>query len=473
MPRHKSFPWIGAIMLFGALVRIAFLVQDPYPERLSGLSAPNGEMARNILVHGEWFVINREAYELVQSERALIDPADIDYTEADEDPRFTPYSIQLPGPALVLAGLWKVTGDYRYIDLQVLQLLVDTAMIFLLYWVTLRLFRRRRAALVAAAAYAGLLPVAAFMTIPFYDAWAVFIPTAALALFLKADEAARPWPWLALEGLVVGFGLYFRFGLVLVPLILGLASLVRGERRRAITSALLPTVVALLVLAPYTIRNYATFDRFIPANTGFGQVLWQGLGEEKNSFGAVNSDEETAEKIVRPERPDLQYGTPEYDDFLRVKAVDAIREHPGHYVNLLARRFASATFLMHAYSADAYADLLENYRAKFGPLTVVAVGTIAVTDYLQGAVFVVAVITAFVVRRRFPRQVAVALAVPVGVLVVPLFLGFQWRYVLPGLPGYLVLAGLGVDILVERVRGEAIILPAVTSDGGHLPSTRH
>ena len=73
-------------------------------------------------------------------------------------------------------------------------------------------------------------------------------------------------------GLIGGIATLVRSnGLVtVIPLLLGVLASASGGRRRALRETLAATLVFLAVLAPWTIRNYATFGRFVPVSLNAG-----------------------------------------------------------------------------------------------------------------------------------------------------------------------------------------------------------
>src|SRR4051794_19830231 len=56
----------------------------------------------------------------------------------------------------------------------------------------------------------------------------------------------------------------------------GQADRERGGWKRSLSSAALMLIAALLVIAPWTVRNAVALDRFVPISTGGGQVLFAG-----------------------------------------------------------------------------------------------------------------------------------------------------------------------------------------------------
>lgn len=443
------------LVILALAVRLAALAVETHPYDLAGLSGPNGEMARNILVHGRWFVtnVNTPTAALQHQQRRLFDPAEIDYARADREPRFVPYRIQMPGPALLLAAVWWVTGEHRYLPLQLAQAFLDALAVLIVYWISRRLYRNRRAALLAAAGYAAFLPMAMLMRIPFYDPWAVLGTMAAFALFLWALEARVVWPRLVVVGAAVGGAMWFRPAVAVLPVALAVATIPRVGWRRATIHGLVPLVVALSLVAPYSLWTITDQGQFTPVNVGFGQVLWQGLGERPNRFGAVLDDGVTFDQ-VHAERPELAYATPSYDTHLRRKAFRVIAEHPGYYAELLAHRVPNALVplsrsgrLARAHEALAgEGSLLARVRGQALEFSTVALAALA-----GPLLFGMAVAGLVLTWRRRRREHALLLASAAATFSVPIVLGVQWRYVAPATFVYLVLAGLAGDRILAAV----------------------
>jgi 4-amino-4-deoxy-L-arabinose transferase-like glycosyltransferase len=268
-------------------------------------------MADNILDHGRWFVILQHGL-------------------------YKPEIREMPGLAIVDAAVWSVTGNRTYAVIKGVQVLIDIAMVVLIYWIALRLFERRRIALLAAGLYAIWPGAAVLAKTPSLDTWAAYWLIASSAAFILLRDRPGSTTRQVLLGLLIGIGVYFRPFLIIFPILLALVGICGGWRQK-VTAGIVPTLVALLLLTPWTVRNAYEFHAFIPARTGFGQALWEGLGQRNNSFGAVDNDAATR-RLVRKSRPDLESGTPAFDNYLRDKSFHAIAAHPGFYLGLVARR---------------------------------------------------------------------------------------------------------------------------------------
>jgi hypothetical protein len=289
-------------------------------------------------------------------------------------------------------------------------------------------------------------PVAWLTTVPHFDIWGVDLTLAVSALLLCARASGWSVRRLLSVGLVLGLGCYFRPELLLLPPLIALATFEARQWHAAVRAALIPLVLAALLLAPWTVRNAVVFHRFIPVRIGIGQNLWEGMGEMQNNFGAKLDDYATYEQ-VHAVRPDLVYGTPAYDALLESWAIGAIKQHPGFYAKLVGKRLLDSTVLLRNrdWSQNIVSELLE-------PL-------------LLG----ISLLTVLFTRRRFGRSHLILLAVIVATIVPYLFLHFEPRYVLPASFAYLLWTALGAAIVAEWVRARARgALPGV----GHLGPSR-
>jgi 4-amino-4-deoxy-L-arabinose transferase-like glycosyltransferase len=427
---------IAGLVVLALVLRLGLLAAETHPYDDSGLAAAHGNVAVNILA-GRGIVENVTAEQAIDARQTaanrLIDPAEIDSATLPAA-RYQPAVLEPPGEELLLAGIWKLTGDERYIYLQVLQAILDSLMVVLVYLIAARLYHRLRAALLAAAGYAIFVPTALLARIPHLDIWAVFFTIGIVAAWTLGLDRTRRWPWLVLVGVLTGLGAQFRPGVLLLAPLLLLAELPWASWRHVLADAAVTLCVAAVLLVPWTVRNENVFHRFIPTRIGIGQNLWEGLGEVSNNFGAVLSDQITEEQ-VHSVRPQLAYATPAYDSYLKHRAVVAIREHPGVFAHAVARRLLVTTIALHTLG---------------GPLIP-----------LEPLLFVLGVLTAVLTWRRFARQHLLLAAVPVATILPYLLLHVEARYILPASFVYLIWTALGLDLLLARRRaGRAVPVTA-------------
>jgi 4-amino-4-deoxy-L-arabinose transferase-like glycosyltransferase len=427
----RRWRWaLAATVVLALGLRVAFLVADPHPYEDSGLAAASGEMARQIDHHGRWFASNLVATaqlgDLQNAQHRLIDPASVNFRAADSHPRLQAQILQPVGEAVVLAGLWKVTGEH-WLPYQLLLIAIDSAMTLVVFYIGSVLFGRRRTALLGALLYAVFPPIAWLTTIPHTDMWAVDLTIVITALLLRARAAPERVGWLVAAGIAIGLGSYFRPGLLLIPPFVALAASTRPRWRQTLLVAVVPTLVAALLIVPWTVRNANVFHSFIPLRIGVGQNLWEGLGEIHNDFGARLDDAGTFGQ-VHAVHPQLVYGTPAYDSLLASWARHAIHEHPFFYLELIGKRLVDSTVLLQ--------------NTEWGG------GTFA--KVLEPLLFVLSVLTILATRRRYGRSHLILAAVVVATMLPYLFLHLEARYILPASFAYLLWTSLGADLLLER-----------------------
>jgi 4-amino-4-deoxy-L-arabinose transferase-like glycosyltransferase len=362
---RSSFVVLGVVLVAFAL-RTANYVMEPRPIDGAGLVAEQGEMARNVLEHGRWFSVNSAAVRALDTRQTreghLIDPAAFDFTRFDAHASYTPEIHQMPGVSLVLTGLWWLSGRETYSIIQWLQILLDTSMVILIYWIAQSFGLRKGAAASAAFLYAiwpGAIVVAKR---PMLDTWAGFFTVWCLAAFVLARARPHSRRWLVVLGVITGLGIYFRPFLFLLPILLAVVATPSGDWRKRLVWALVPSATALFVLAPWTIRNYAEFHRFIPTRSGLGYALYEGIGQA--------STDKAATTYVQKHRPDLKGRAPESDSFLLRSALNTIRSHPLRYLHLIAGR------LLYLLPCLLAIVVWRRWRAGSLMLLAVAIGTI-------------------------------------------------------------------------------------------------
>jgi hypothetical protein len=325
--RSPSPLLLGLIVLLALILRVASYVDSPRPIEGAGLAADQAEMARNIVDHGKWFIVNTKALDLIKARQShegkLVDPSSVDFSRVDRHPSDEKQIHQMPGLALILAGLWWTTGQQSYALVQWLQILIDAGLVLVIYWIARRLTASTRVAMLSALLYAVWIAAIVVVKRPVLDTWSTFFTIGCVGAFVWArDRPASLWRLVPL-GALAGLGIYFRPLVALLPLVLGLVATPRPTWRRRLVWAALPTGIALLVLSPWTIRNFVEFHRFIPTRTGLGQAVYLGAGGSSSDQGAANA--------VQRKEPGTPYGSPQYDDFLLRAAVRQIVDNPRDY----------------------------------------------------------------------------------------------------------------------------------------------
>jgi 4-amino-4-deoxy-L-arabinose transferase-like glycosyltransferase len=204
-------------------------------------------------------------------------------------PGDVPNLVTPPGYVYFLAALYEAAGVEinEGPRVRIVQPLLDTATCLLIYLVGLRLFRSRRAALLAAAAWALYPQIVVYNARVAPEVLFIFLLTWMMYALLRYREEGRRRDAIA-AGVLFGLAVLVKekllfFPLVLLPLVLG--GRVPSGRRRA--GALLLALSMAAVVSPWVARGYHTAGTFVPITLRSGRALNQGMNE--NFSGADES----------------------------------------------------------------------------------------------------------------------------------------------------------------------------------------
>jgi 4-amino-4-deoxy-L-arabinose transferase-like glycosyltransferase len=188
-----------------------------------------------------------------------------------------PSSNYSPGLPLFVAGTYKATGGVHECLARLVLALVGSLAVLFAYLIGRRLSG-------PAAGLIGAAAVAIYPALLEYQGMLMSEPLAAtllsgavLAMLWAADREGRA-AWL-FPGALLGALALVRPEYLGVTVLLAALVLARGLRRSWRVSLLQAAVMlaaALVVIAPWTIRNASALGRFVPISTGGGQVLFAG-----------------------------------------------------------------------------------------------------------------------------------------------------------------------------------------------------
>jgi 4-amino-4-deoxy-L-arabinose transferase-like glycosyltransferase len=187
-----------------------------------------------------------------------------------------------PGAPLLYAGVYYATGGVHPTAALLLVALLGTGTILLTYLLARRLAGPAAgvvAALLAATYPAFIENTGRLLAEPIALFW---LPAAMLA-FLWASDGGRIWRWLA-PGALLGLTTLTRPEYLPFVALFALLAVLRvawrhphGRRAGLLPGLAAGALVAAAfcgVLAPWTVRNQLTLDRFVPVTTGGGKALF-------------------------------------------------------------------------------------------------------------------------------------------------------------------------------------------------------
>ncbi len=277
-----------------------------------------------------------------------------------------------PAYPLLVAGIFRIFGIYTfssYVAAILLNTLFSTLVCVPIFFAGKRIAGLGRAAI--ATWLWAVFPNSIVFTVSIWDVSLSALLAATIlwaTLALSASPNLRGW---------VGYGLLWGFALMtnatlasLLPFLLGWLA----YRTRRIAHPALALGVAVLCLAPWTIRNYGVFHAFIPLRSVMGLQLWMGNNDETRGgwAGALHPIDNSADR----ERY-VQLGEVAYMEEKKQEAIRFILADPGREVHLIRNRFVAfwsggtATPIqdfLHARSLRYRVLLLFNLLAAIGAL---------------------------------------------------------------------------------------------------------
>jgi 4-amino-4-deoxy-L-arabinose transferase-like glycosyltransferase len=248
----------------------------------------------------------------------------------------SPAAIRPPAWPYVLAGVYEVTGA-RWTAGRLTAAVLGTLSVLLVWLIA------RAAFGFAAARWAGWI-AAVFPPMVFLsgslvvESLFVFLTLATVWATLQARGSPHRLRWALLAGLTCGLASLTRTnGLVLlVPMAIGLAAAGGFTVRRFSVQALLvpalALAVALLTIAPWTIRNAAAFGEFVPVSTQGGYAMAQVWNAESDSPGSAHGAPQF--DPVEPYQRQPGVDEVELDRKLRELGTDYARDHPSYVIEL-------------------------------------------------------------------------------------------------------------------------------------------
>jgi 4-amino-4-deoxy-L-arabinose transferase-like glycosyltransferase len=191
-----------------------------------------------------------------------------------------PTAFRPPAYPFLLAGVYDVFGveradaDTRLPVARIAQAFVGTLAVALIGLLALQLWGRREslAALALGAVYLPLILIGgAVMSEPLF----VVLMLAALAAAIQARRVRRAWPWVVLAGLLGGLSTLTRANgaILLLPLAWAVWTVRPRWSPRALAAPVALVLIAIVTVAPWTIRNQVELDAFVPVSTQLGSAL--------------------------------------------------------------------------------------------------------------------------------------------------------------------------------------------------------
>ncbi len=251
-------------------------------------------------------------------------------------------------------GLFHIFGDGAvaravWLGTNVIAALGAVALVF---YLARKLWPSRWAAF-AAAMLLATYPTAVYVTAVYHQTnWAVLLLLAVTAVAVKlAANDEMPLALGALGGLLCGLAALNRSEMLIIgPVLLAVGAAWRRRGSVFVKAGVAGAVAMLLVLAPWTIRNYEEFGKFIPTAQSQGYNLWKGFNPYTNGSGKRSEDQnEPGGQTINEINASVPRG-PGYET-RRQQAYTEVFEHDIHNASVgrLAELTATKVLLLWGY----------------------------------------------------------------------------------------------------------------------------
>jgi len=276
---------IGLLLIFGAALAMRFYPLVAAPEKIRGGFGPFGDS----------FLYHQIAYNLYQGNgySGIDNGSAYGFAEPDTKTVYEPAITRGPVYPFFLYLVYRIWGDpaamksiirwhVNWNRVRVVQSVLDALICLLLFYVMRVLYPEHNwPAFLSAGLYAFSFYNIFYTRMLLSEAITTFLVTVATLAALMALKSERNIYWFFC-GAGLGLTNLSRPEYILFPVCLAGFLLLRPRHqlKKAIKTSLLLWIGVIAVMAPWTLRNYLTFNQFIPASIGaIGFNLFNGTYE--------------------------------------------------------------------------------------------------------------------------------------------------------------------------------------------------
>jgi len=334
-----------------------------------------------------------------------------------------------------LAAMMFLFAGHAWFVIRLVQAVVSVLAVFLVYVLGREVFRREDVALLGAFLAAVYPPFVAGVLESSPVSFEVFLMELFLLLVIVGMRRpiARLW---VLAGVVLGVAALLRTTILVVAPLLPLC-LFFNRRKSLVEEVVWPVltvgVVSLLVILPWTARNYRVQGEFIFISSNGGANFWignnaQATGEFINMRGAAKDLLKASEGMSEAER----------DRFFFRQAVAFIHQHPRRFMELLGLKLY--------YFLWVRPSIGQNYQKQ-------ALIGLAVAAYRITTLFLLPLwLLGIALTRRMWRRLSFFYSGILAVALVNVLFFVGTRYRTPAAPYQILFAAAALIILAGRWR---------------------
>jgi len=266
------------------------------------------------------------------------------------------------GLALLHMLFYKVFGKSLLLYVQLLNVFIDSLMVFPAIFLGKRLAGEKFGAIVGFA-YAAYLPQIFTAVQPLWyailNAGTFILIAVAVRLYYSSSNGGKRayFFWSALIFLITISTSQFRSTVVFFPIFIGLISAVFYRSQKKLLVSCFLTGGILTIFGGVTL-NKQLAGTSTPMRTNIGHVFFIGVGEFNNPYGLIEADDSAMNLYRKSTGKDIftngAEGINEFDNWLKKRAIEFLKEHPFLYASMVLRR--ALKFLFPNYRLQRVAD---------------------------------------------------------------------------------------------------------------------
>ena len=294
----------------------------------------NGVIAKNML-EGNGF--SRSPYRPLLIEKGVNNENSLSNNKLPLIMKTQTTANQAPGYPFILFLSWKVLRENpaTYLIISLVQAILVSSIVFPVGWLTRRWFREE--AVVWVMWIACLMPLYAWYATRLHQPAIVmtFYPWL-LAGWLSMTETNSKWR-AVIVGIATGLAGLFQPVLLGVFALIGIILLFKSLKTRNVTDIrrlVLATLLVLLILTPWTVRNYMAFDQLVLIKNSFGKEFWIGNNPESTGTSVLEGGKLDIFSYLVPKYIDLESQVSEmhFMKSMQSQAIDYVRSDPAAFV---------------------------------------------------------------------------------------------------------------------------------------------